>query len=49
MVRDSHNSWSSVVDPALVLRYTRQWIHYGSITFVTFCTLVGAVRGLAGK
>lgn len=33
-------------DAALIIRYTRHWIHYGSIVFVVFCTAVGALRGL---
>ncbi len=38
---------AEVVDARLIVRYTRQWLHYGTIAFVVLCTLVGAVRGLA--
>ena len=36
-------------DAALVVRYTRLWLHYGAIAFVVVCTLVGAIRGVAGQ
>ena len=40
---------SVVIDAALVVRYTRLWLHYGAIGFVVLCTLVGAIRGVAGQ
>jgi hypothetical protein len=33
-------------DVLSVLRFTRHWIHYGILTHVSFCILVGAVKGL---
>ena len=49
MSRESIETWGEVLNPGLVIRYTRLWLHYGSIAFVVFCTVVGAVRGLAGS
>ena len=36
-------------DVILVLIYTRRWIHYGFLTHITVCILVGAVKGLMGQ
>jgi hypothetical protein len=41
-------SWAEAFDPVLILRYTRHWIHYGSIAFAVICTLIAALRGIAG-
>jgi hypothetical protein len=41
--------WSDFLNPGMILRYTRHWIHYGTITFVVVCSVVAAVRGLAGQ
>lgn len=30
----------------LVIRYTRNWLHYGLIGHIVVCTLVAAVEGL---
>ena len=30
----------------LVLHLTRNWMLYGGFSFVVFCTVVGAVKGL---
>ena len=38
-----------LIDAALVVRYTRHWLHYGTITFVVVCAVVGAIRGVAGQ
>ena len=38
-----------ILDPALIIRYTRMWLHYGAIGFVVFCTFIGAVRGLTER
>jgi hypothetical protein len=35
-------------DLVLVLRFTRNWIHYGLLGHVGACVLIGAVRGLLG-
>ena len=42
-------TWRALVDAWLVLRYTRHWIHYGSISFVVICAVIAAVRGVAGQ
>jgi len=49
MIRESASRWSSAFDAALVIRYTRHWLHYGAIAFVVLCTVVGAIRGVAGR
>ena len=33
----------------MVIRFTRNWIHYGFLTHIAICTLVGAVKGLLGR
>ncbi len=38
---------AEAVDARLIVRYTRQWLHYGTIGFVVVLTLIGAVRGIA--
>ena len=37
----------ALTDAWLVVRYTRQWLHYGVIVFTIFCSLIAAARGLA--
>jgi len=36
-------------DLFLVLRFTRQWIHYGFFAHILICVTVGAVEGLLSK
>ena len=36
-------------DVYLVIRFTRQWIHYGFLSHILVCTVVGAVEGLLGR
>ena len=45
---DAHYRWP-MQDVLQVLRLTRHWIHYGILTHVSLCVLVGAVRGLLGR
>jgi hypothetical protein len=33
---------------ALVLRFTRHWIHYGFLAHTSVCVLVAAVEGVLG-
>ena len=33
-------------DVLLVVHFTRNWFHYGTIGFITGCTLAGAIRGV---
>jgi hypothetical protein len=33
----------------LIIRFTRNWIHYGFMTHIAVCTVVAAVEGLLGK
>jgi hypothetical protein len=33
----------------LILRFTRHWIHYGFLTHVGVCILIGALEGLLGR
>jgi hypothetical protein len=33
----------------LILRLTRQWIHYGLLAHITVCTIIGAVEGVLGR
>jgi Flp pilus assembly pilin Flp len=35
-------------DLGLVLRFTRNWIHYGFLAHTVACVLIAAVKGLAG-
>jgi hypothetical protein len=42
------DSWAAAVNPALIARYTRHWIHYGAMSFVVLCVIIGALRGIAG-
>ena len=44
-----YESWSELLNAGMILRYTRHWIHYGSISFVVVCSIVAALRGLAGQ
>jgi len=34
---------------ALVLRFTRHWIHYGFLLHTSVCILVAAIKGLLGQ
>jgi hypothetical protein len=36
-------------DVALVVRFTRNWIHYGFLGHTVVCILVAAVEGLLGR
>ena len=36
-------------DAVLVLRLTRQWLHYGTLAYVLICVLFGAVLGALGR
>ena len=31
-----------------VIRFTRHWIHYGFLSHIVVCTVVGAIEGLLG-
>lgn len=33
----------------LVVRYTRHWLHYGTVCFACLCSLIAAIEGLAAK
>jgi hypothetical protein len=33
----------------LVIRFTRHWIHYGLLTHIAVCAIVGAVEGVFGR
>jgi hypothetical protein len=36
-------------DILLVVRFTRNWIHYGFMTHTIFCVVIAAVEGLLGR
>jgi hypothetical protein len=36
-------------DILLVVRFTRNWIHYGFITHTVLCVVIAAVEGLLGR
>jgi len=36
-------------DILLVVRFTRNWIHYGFITHTVICVVIAAVEGLLGR
>ena len=40
------NTYTLADDVKLVLHLTRNWMLYGGFSFVVFCTVVGAVKGL---
>jgi hypothetical protein len=31
-----------------VLRYTRHWIHYGTLAHIGMCVVIAAVKGMLG-
>jgi hypothetical protein len=33
-------------DLLLIVHFTRNWFHYGTLGFVSMCTVVGALRGI---
>jgi len=35
-------------DLRLIIRLTRQWIHYGFTAHVTVCAIIAAIKGLLG-
>ncbi len=36
-------------DIYLVVRFTRNWIHYGFLSHIASCVLVAALEGVLGK
>lgn len=36
-------------DLYLVVRFTRNWIHYGFLTHIVVCTVIAAVEGVLGR
>jgi len=32
-------------DWLLIVHFTRNWLHYGAIAFISGCVLIGALRG----
>jgi hypothetical protein len=36
-------------DLILIVRFTRNWIHYGFMAHVAICVLVAAVEGALGR
>jgi len=36
-------------DIYLVVRFTRNWIHYGFLAHTALCILIAAVEGVLGK
>lgn len=36
-------------DVFLIIRFTRHWIHYGFMTHISICIVVGAIEGLLGR
>ncbi len=47
--RPTADSYSEALSPALIIHFTRLWLHYGTITFVVFCSIVAALRGLSER
>jgi hypothetical protein len=33
----------------LIVRFTRNWIHYGFLAHIGICVSIGALEGLLGK
>lgn len=43
-------NWKELAATAwLVVRYTRHWLHYGTLAFTILCALVAAAIGLAAQ
>jgi hypothetical protein len=43
---------ANVLEPSailLVVRFTRNWIHYGFMTHTLVCVVIAAVEGLMGR
>jgi hypothetical protein len=38
----------TATDLLLIAHFTRNWLHYGGIVFISGCVLIGALRGIAG-
>ena len=36
-------------DLYMIMRFTRQWIHYGFLLHIGICVVVGAAEGLMGR
>ena len=32
-----------------IIRFTRNWIHYGFLVHISLCTLIAAVKGVLGN
>jgi hypothetical protein len=45
---NGHNT-VAMSDFNLVLRFTRNWIHYGFLTHIVVCTVIAAIEGLLGR
>jgi hypothetical protein len=41
-----HQRRSAKQDLITIVHYTRNWLHYGTIGFISGCALIGAVRGM---
>ena len=39
----------AISNVALVIRFTRHWIHYGFLGHTFLCVLIAAVEGLLGR
>jgi hypothetical protein len=36
-------------DIYLVVRFTRNWIHYGFLAHIAICVVIGALEGVLGR
>ena len=41
-----HQRLLTTQDLITIVHYTRNWLHYGTIGFISGCALIGAVRGV---
>ena len=39
----------AIRDVLLVVRFTRNWVHYGFFTHTVVCILIAAMEGLMGR
>lgn len=46
MPRPQPQQYTLLDDAKLVLHFTRNWMQYGSIGFVMFCAVMGAIQGI---
>jgi hypothetical protein len=44
-----HNAQVAIEDVFLIIRFTRNWIHYGFLAHICLCVVVAAIEGVASR